>query len=155
MRVCNAGCAGEQVHKCHLLGLEFVQHLVAGAVLYVLPLAFAGLDGDALVVVRLELVQLHQDQAALFAKWRVVKAERIAEIGAGAEVTGLVGEDAVQHEDFLAARMIMAAEAGAGIVADDRRGMSALGFLACKRLAPHAGLRAGHPGLGFGVDDDP
>jgi hypothetical protein len=84
----------------------------------------------------------------------MAKAEWIAEVGKGREVAGFIGESAVKYKDFFTARVIVAVEAGTGVVAHDRRRMAALGFFTRQRLAPNAGFRAWHPLLVVGIDHD-
>jgi len=102
-------------------------------------------------VVVLKLVEFYQQHTAVFTKRRVAEALRVAEIGTGGVVAGLVGKDAFKYQYFLAFGMVVGTEAGAGFVAHNTGGVTAFGVFACQRLAPYAGHRAGHPVLLSGV----
>jgi hypothetical protein len=99
-----------------------------------------------------ELMQLHEQHAALLAERCVAAAGRIAQVAAGSVIAAFVREDAVEHEDFFAAGMLMAGKAGTGVVAHDARRVPALGILASQGFAPHARHRAGLPGRGGGIN---
>ena len=66
--------------------------------------------------------QLDEEQAALARRRRVRAAGRMAQVGARRVVTGLVAEDAFEHQDLLAAAMHVPVEARPGRIAHQAGG---------------------------------
>src|SRR5262249_48738558 len=75
--------------------------------------ALTGETDHAFAVASAELPQLDEDRASRVAARRMSRARWIADIGASREFTRLVLKRAFQHEELLAARMIVAREAAA------------------------------------------
>lgn len=61
------------------------------------PTRGVGVDHDFLVISRRELPELGEDRAAVPSKWRVLRARRIPDVGAGRVIAMLVGKNAVKH----------------------------------------------------------
>ena len=66
-----------------------------------------GVNHDMSRIAMLELVKLDQEHASLLAEGRVSIAGGVAEVGAGTKVAAAVGEDALQHQYFLATRVVV------------------------------------------------
>ena len=58
-------------------------------------------------VLGLELPELHENRAPVVRMGRMGGCGRVAHIGACGKVAVLVGKDAIEHDEFLAARMGM------------------------------------------------
>src|SRR5690606_24104593 len=117
-----------------------------------LPFGLAGVDGETRAITRLELVQLDEDDAAFLAEGCMYEAGRIAEVGAGREVTRFIREDAIEDEDLLAQRVVVATEGCPGVVAHHGGRVATLGLLAGQGFAPHTGRRARQPVHAAGVE---
>src|SRR5579883_743312 len=148
------GFSGVPAKKVDALGAMLVQqHLVIGIGLARCPCRLARVEDDAPRVVGSELPQLDEEDAARGGIGRMARPRRIAQIGAGGIVAMLVGEDAVEDEDFLAAAMLVRGKAAAGREADKARRPRHLAAVALQHLALDAGLGRGGPGQRRGVDD--
>ena len=79
-------------------------------------------------------------------------ARRIAHIAARRIVAALVLEDAVQHQNLLAAGMAMGGKGAAGGVAHDGGGAGFLPADAEQHAPLHPRCGTGHPGLRSGMD---
>ena len=76
----------------------------------------------------------------------MIGARRIADIGAGGILAKLVAEHAVEHQDLLAAAMLVPLEPAAGGVAHQAGGARHLGTVAFEHLARDARHRRVDPG---------
>ena len=74
----------------------------------------AGVDHQPLLIGRVHLLQLDQERAAPSLNGAWLEPHGIAQVGAGGVLALLIGEGALQHQDFLASAMAMALEATAG-----------------------------------------
>ncbi len=114
----------------------------------------ARVDAHRFEVLGIELVELDQQHAAVVAARAVARARRIAQVGAGRVFAVIVGEGAVEDEDFLAERMPVRREVRTRVVADDAGRVAVFGGFARERLAPDARARARLPVHRVGVDHD-
>ena len=104
-----------------------------------------GFDTHRRPVVRVELPELDEDRAAGLGAGCVAAGRRIADIGAGGIVAMLVLEDAVEHQELLAAAMGVRREMAVRGVADDRGGARHLVPDAVEHAAVHAWDRRRRP----------
>src|SRR5690554_918950 len=117
------------------------------------PFSLIGIDTNGCGVLRIKLVQLHQQGATFFAEGRVASAGWVPEVGAGRVMARLVGEYSLQYQDFLAQWVLMPLEGRTGFVANYAGGMAPFGLFPCQRLALHTRRRAGLPFLFAGMNN--
>jgi hypothetical protein len=83
------------------------------------PLGRAGVDGDALQVLGMELTKLHEEHAAVVAPRCVPRSRRVADVGARGIFAQFVREGALKDQKLLAQCVLVTREAAAGPIADN------------------------------------
>src|SRR3546814_12759623 len=89
-----------------------------------------------------ELTELHEEDAAVFGEGRMAEAGGVQKEGARGIVAMLVGEHAVEHQDFLSLRMAVRAKSRRGVIAHDGGDPAELAIDEVKAHAPSSGDRA-------------
>lgn len=98
-------------------------------------------DAHVIAVIGIKLPEFHEDHATAVRPRRMARFRWVADIGTGWKVTVLVLKDPLEDNELLAAGVDVGSELTARVVADDRRGMSALGTDSIQ----HPTLDACHP----------
>lgn len=102
-----------------------VERFVAdGSILTGLPVELTGVDDHVAPFLPRKLPQLHEQDAAGFRKRGMAKTFGIEEKRARGPVPVLVREDAFEHQDLFAVRMIMRRKARIRLVAHDRSNLA-------------------------------
>src|SRR3990167_10488104 len=86
------------------------------------PLRLVRIDAQCLLILRLLVAQLDEQQTAVRAGRRMAAAGRILQPVAGRIGAMFIDKDPFEHQDFLASRMLMATELRTRRITHDRGG---------------------------------